>query len=181
MVVVQQAKLLHHQLDWFDVADAPVIADWVASDQDLLWLAPGTVPPLTASKMVSWRKTNGFAFCYRIAEQQEPIGYGELNPMRRDRTHYWLGHVLIDPAWRGRRLGQQFTNTLLAYSFNCLNAHMVSLIVFPGNASAIACYRRVGFIEAGEEFHAFGRFAQPLRLLRMQISRDQFAAKAVNR
>lgn len=174
MAVVEYNKTSPYRLCPFEATSAAIVADWVVEDQDLLWLAPSTVPPLTAVKVATWRKVMGQAFCLMDIERSEPIGYGELNPMRRDRSHYWLGHVLIDPARRGQHLGLRMTRALLAYGFHELNARKISLIVFPGNLAAVACYRRAGFSDVGEECHSFARFDPPLRLLRMAVSRHQF-------
>ncbi len=50
---------------------------------------------------------------------------------------------------RGQGLGTRAIRLALAYAWNTLNLHRVSLTVFANNSRAIACYRNVGFREEG--------------------------------
>ncbi|MBI4580594.1 MAG: hypothetical protein HY718_12880, partial [Planctomycetes bacterium] len=43
----------------FDPLMAPVVARWTRDDRELFWLAPRTVPPLTAAKVVAWASPDG--------------------------------------------------------------------------------------------------------------------------
>lgn len=157
----------------FDPTYAHVVAGWVQTEEELLWLAPSTTGPLTAAKIVAWKRPNGDAFLYVDRHDGLPVAYGELNPMRREPDHLWAGHIIVSPRHRGRGIGQAFVQAMLGYAFGRRCANRVSLIVFPGNGSAIHCYRRVGFRVAGEEFHRFGRRGTKHRLLRLEIKSPQ--------
>ncbi len=152
----------HH---WY----ASVVAQWAGTPEQLRLLAPGTAPPLTAAKVARWTKPAGHALLLTRDGDARPIGYGELNPMRLERDHLWLGHVVVCPQERGKGIGQAFVRELVSYAFDPLCAKRISLIVFPGNAPAIKCYRRVGFVNVGEESHDFNGTGRKHRLLRFEI------------
>jgi RimJ/RimL family protein N-acetyltransferase len=157
----------------FDPVHAATVAAWVRTDEELLWLAPSTGGPLTAEKVAGWARPEGDAFLYVEQPEALPLAYGELNPMRRAPGHFWLGHVIVDPARRARRLGQAFVRALSHHAFRRLGANKLSLIVFPGNHAAVECYLRVGFRIVGEEFHRFGMRRNKHRFLRLEVVRTR--------
>lgn len=155
----------------FENPHAPIIAGWVQSDADLLWLAPRTQPPLTAQKIIAWsgpRNTNLLLFSNQHAH---PVGYGELNRMKNDPHHYWLGHIIINPDFRRQGIGYVFVKELLTIAFKDHNARRVSLIVFPENESAVKCYKKAGFAPTRTESHTFRTNVAPCRMLRMDIDK----------
>lgn len=157
------------QLKRFERRHASKVVEWVASASELRWLAPSTQPPLTADKVANWPKKNGMAFSLFHVDESDPIGYGELNPMRGDSSQMWLGHIIIRPDERGKGIGSAFVRLQVAYAFEQLAAKRVALIVFPDNIAAVQCYRRIGFTPAGPEYHRFGKNGPKERLLRFEI------------
>ena len=166
-----QAAFPGMRLRLFRVWQAPILARWVKSEQQLRWLAPSTPPPLTAEKIVAWKRPGGEAFVLAMGRDDAPAGYGELNPMRSGCGDLWLGHVIVRPDLRGRGVGTFLSRALLSEAFEQRGANRVSLIVFPDNLAALRCYRRAGFITAGEEHHQFGGAGSTHRLLRLEIAR----------
>ncbi|MGB2985910.1 MAG: GNAT family N-acetyltransferase [Phycisphaerae bacterium] len=164
-MATQLREQLH--LEVFDPRYAATIAQWTETDEQLRWLAPSTHPPLTAEKVIGWKKPTGDAFLLTRKGDAEPVGYGELNPMRREVDHLWLGHVVIRPDQRGRGTGQAFVRALLDHAFDRCCAGRVSLIVFPDNTVAIQCYVRAGFTIIGDEYHRFGGIGPRYRFLRL--------------
>ena len=156
------------RLQPFDVRLAGVVADWTSTRLELHLLAPSTRPPLTAAKVLAWKKVGGVAVVLHESGAPSPIGYAEINTMRRCARHYWLGHIVVDPSQRGRGIGRRFVGMLLDHAFGELHADRVSLIVFPENAPAIRCYTSAGFSEVGEEHHSFNGATVRLRLLRLE-------------
>jgi len=162
------------QLAPFQSWHAPTITRWVQTQQQLQWLAPSTPPPLTAEKIMDWKKSGGSAFVLVKGGESPPWGYGEINPMLRDDEQVWLGHVIVRPDQRGRGLGGVLLRALVAEAFERRCAKRVALIVFPDNLSALRCYRRAGFIVSGEEYHQFSSEGPTHRLLRLEIARPAF-------
>lgn len=157
-------------LSTFEPWHAFDVARWAKTTKDLWWLAPNTPPPLTVSKVLGWKRDHGAAFILRAKDDETSLGYAELNPMRDDRTHFWLGHVVVRPDRRGAGLGRALLRELLHEAFESRSAERVSLIVFPENTPAISCYQAMGFTIVGEEFHQFRGAGPKYRLHRMQIS-----------
>ncbi|MFQ5415054.1 MAG: GNAT family N-acetyltransferase [Phycisphaerae bacterium] len=150
--------------------DRAVIAGWVTSERELLWLAPSASLPLTTQVVAGWAKPGGEALVAVRDNRGDPIAYAELNPMRGERAHYWLGHVVVTPAYRGRGVGRAFVTALLDRAARRVAARFVSLVVFPANTAAIRCYVRAGFRMLGEEYHRFARGGPKHRLMRLRAT-----------
>jgi RimJ/RimL family protein N-acetyltransferase len=149
---------------------ASLVVQWVRTPQELCLLAPGTEPPLTAAKVNAWKKAGGQALLLTRDGDAEPIGYAELNPMRRDPSHLWLGHVILCPQERGKGLGKVFVRAMVSHAFDRMSAERIILIVFPDNLPAIKCYRSTGFVQVSEEYHQFNGKGPEHRLLRFEIT-----------
>jgi RimJ/RimL family protein N-acetyltransferase len=154
----------------FDPLFAGLVASWVRSAEELFWLAPSTAYPLSAAKVVRWTHKHGNPLLYYRVGAQMPVGYGELNPMRNDPRHLWIGHVVLDPAFRGHGLGLRLTHALVDHAFGRLRARKLTLVVFPENEAAVRCYERVGFCCRGEERQCFRGLSPRHRLLRFEMS-----------
>jgi len=168
-------KLTAAQTLWltaFDERYAERVVSWVCDSREAYWLAPRTTPPLTAEKVRAWGQPGRNPFMLVEAEDLEPLAYGEVNELRRKQNEYWLGHLIVDPRQRGRRLGRRLTELLLDQAFNNYGARRVSLVVFPGNAAAIATYRSAGMRADGYETHCFGPDRRSERLLRFVATRS---------
>lgn len=163
-----------HYLALFDNAMAEIVAGWAPSENELFWLAPKTAPPLTASKVIAWIAPEGAPLLFHRHGEDRPLGYLELNPMPGDFGHYWLGHCVIDPAWRGLGLGRQMIRTCLELAFRYRRAQRVSLVVFPENSPAIRCYGYAGFVIAGDQYKHFPTTGRQHRMLQMTIDRSRF-------
>jgi RimJ/RimL family protein N-acetyltransferase len=160
----------------FHARESGIVARWVQSEQELLFLAPATAGPLTGAKVASWVKPGGKALLLKHQGESLPIGYAELNPMRSDPGHLWLGHVVIRPDRRRCGLGRRFVEMLVEEAFQRGGAHRISLVVFPDNKPAIACYKRAGFVFIAEEVHQFAARGPKRRLLRYEIRRAAIRA-----
>ncbi len=97
-----------------------------------------------------------------------PVAYGELNEMKHRADHFWLGHIVTDPAHRGRGFGTMLVRLLIDHAMHVESATKVSLIVFPDNTAAIRCYRRAGLRCMGAEYHQFGESNQRHKMLRFE-------------
>lgn len=158
----------------FDALFAPTVASWVRSDRELLWLAPRTLPPLTAAKVMAWGRDRSNRMLLWDAASATPIGYTELNEMPNERDHLWIGHFLLAPHLRGRGLGKQFVCATLARGFLDFEAREVSLVVFPENHSAIRVYECGGMKAVGREFKYFKESRTRHEFVRMSIRRTAY-------
>lgn len=150
---------------------ASTVAGWVLDDLELFWVAPSTCSPLTPEKVLAWTHAGGHPYLLWCEREQAPIGYAELNPLRRLKNRLWIGHVILSPPWRGWGMGVAFIRLLLRRAFDLLAADHVSLIVFPDNRQAIHCYLKAGFNRRDEQVHKFGRPPRSHRMLHLVASR----------
>jgi RimJ/RimL family protein N-acetyltransferase len=167
VATISDAKAQPFVLKRFHPNFGEEVASWVRSPAELKWIAPSCTPPITPSMVRNWVKINGRALILARAGDHPPIGYGELNPLRDHPRELWIGHVVLKPSVRGRGLGEHFTRLLLTHAFDEMNAERVSLVVFPQNARAVACYQRAGLRAVAEEFHQLGPGPKH-RLIRME-------------
>ncbi len=170
-VTQQQTRYV---LERFDLRHAAQIAQWVETEEQLRWVAPSSRPPLTTEKVATWPRPGGRAFSLVPRGAVDPVGYGELNPVRNAPDTLWLGHLIVTPEQRGRGIGQLLVRGLLGEAFERLSAERALLVVFPDNEVAIRCYRRVGFRIVGEECHRFGNTGPRHRLYRLEIEAGAF-------
>ncbi len=158
------------RLSLFDPIHAPLIVSWVRSERELTWLAPGTAPPLTLEKVTAWGSTSDRRFLFWRGELVQPVAYAELNNMPERSNQMWIGHFLVDPVHRGRRVGTRFAQALLGYAFQRFGAQEVLLVVFPGNVGAIRCYQHAGMNPLGYERKHFVATDREHVFLRMGIN-----------
>lgn len=139
----------------FEPALAEQVVGWVRDEDELFWLAPKTVPPLSVEKVLSWPGPGSRPMFMRTDASQELLGYLELNTMPGDGRHFWIGHCIIRPDRRGVGLGRIMMGLLLDEAFRNFRGQRVSLVVFPDNQPAIRCYQAVGFRHVGWQSRYF--------------------------
>lgn len=88
----------------------------------------------------------GRAVGLRDPETGELLAVAGTHVLSRARGVGALGNIAVDPAARGRGLGRRVT-AALCRDLQQLGVRVIGLNVRADNASAIACYRSVGFEE----------------------------------
>lgn len=163
-----------YRLVRYDRNHAAAVASWAPLPIDLLWLAPGTPPPLTAEKVAAWGCGDAQRYFLWDDSTAEPVGYGELDYLAPVGDQMWIGHFIIAPRLRGHGLGRAFAGGLLRMAFDRFAASEVVLLVFPDNAAAVRCYASVGFQPRGAEAKYFDHIRAEYSLLRMTLDRPRF-------
>jgi len=79
------------------------------------------------------------------------ISFFDVNHISRNAM---MGLFIGEEEDRGKGYGAEALRLILDYGFNTLNFHNVMLGVFSDNEGAIACYKKVGFIEMGRRREA---------------------------
>ncbi len=158
----------------FDPVFAPHIAAWVRTEEELTRLAPGTRWPLTAKKVLAWRRRDSRRFVLARTDLREPFAYAELNYMPGSPDQMWIGHFLLDPTYRGQSYSIRFAEALLATAFLEFTVSDVLLVVFPDNTPAIRCYQRVGMEIKGTERKFFKATGREHLFLRMGINLNHY-------
>jgi RimJ/RimL family protein N-acetyltransferase len=149
---------------------AELIVSWIRTAEEAFWLAPKTKPPITPEKLRGWCEPGSTPYLLIQDGRTEPVGYGELNILTGAPRQYWLGHLTVDAALRGQGLGLELTRALLREAFVERGAKRVTLVVFPGNTAAVACYRAAGMYDDGYEWHNFPAYGRREWLLRLAMS-----------
>jgi RimJ/RimL family protein N-acetyltransferase len=160
---------------------ARTVAAWARDPQELFWLAPSTPPPLTPAKVLAWIGSDVCPLLLCRDQCDHPLGYLEINLMPGQPGHLWMGHCVVDPDHRGCGLGRVMVDLALDDAFARGRAESVSLVVFPDNQAAVACYRAAGFAVVGEQVKDFATSDRPHRMLRMCITADQYHRLRANR
>ncbi|MFQ5491767.1 MAG: GNAT family N-acetyltransferase, partial [Phycisphaerae bacterium] len=158
----------------YDPVYGATVARWVHSPRELFWLAPSTSWPLTGDTVSGWVvKPTDQALLLFEAGREIPCGYAELNLLRDSTRHLWIGHVVIDPARRGRSLGRRFVGMLAERAFADPDIERLTMVVFPENTGAVSCYEAVGFRITSRERHRFGSDKKEHLMLRLELTRHQ--------
>jgi len=161
----------------FERIHAPLIASWVRDDDELFWLAPQTLPPVTPEKVIGWTVQRGRPLLLWTSDAPAPIGYAELNDMPINPDELWIGHFIIAPDRRGAGLSREMLRLLLGRAFGPLRAERVALIVFPGNEPAICCYRSGGLRTVKWQERTFASRPGPHKMREMAIDRVSYDAR----
>lgn len=163
----------------FEAHYSGLVAGWVRSDDELFLLSPRTPGPLTPAKVIGWKQAGGDQLLYCIADDAEPWGYVELNPIPGRTGQWWVGHCLVAPYRRGKGIGLRMVRLVLDLAFDSRGATAVSLVVFPHNFGAVRCYRVAGFAERREVYREFATRPGRHRMLYMSIDRHRYRSLGI--
>ncbi len=96
-----------------------------------------------------------------ITSDKTHIGSIGLHPISWTNRNAELGILIGEKKYHNKGYGSDSIKTLLEFAFKEMNLHRVYLRVFEFNSRAIACYRKIGFVEEGiqrEAHYANGRY-----------------------
>jgi ribosomal protein S18 acetylase RimI-like enzyme len=139
----------------FDQASDDLIGRWARSPEELEAWCGRSDFPLDPAVVRGWH-VDPDVHPFVLLVDGAPAGYGEVWEDHKEEEAE-LARVIVDPAARGRGLGQRLT-TLLAGEARQLGFADVWLRVLPSNGAALACYARAGFRRAtADEEETFNR------------------------
>jgi RimJ/RimL family protein N-acetyltransferase len=137
-----------------ELASRPEVADFLAGvspwaeDEVRAAIEAAREDPVAQARLVlevadagAWRRSGALAFA--VAN-------------RRSRIAYLFG-VMIDPACRGRGLGERATRSLALHLVRQLGYHRVQLEVYGFNERALRLFERAGFVREGVRRKAYWR------------------------
>lgn len=133
----------------FDQLIAEVPDSWFL----LQWAGPKYTYPLDGAQlketliMAAGDKPSFKVFKAVRADTSETIGHIQLMNIDYATLKCILGRVMIFDAYRGKGLGKAMVKPAIEYTFKVLGLNEIALSVFDFNASAIALYKGLGFIE----------------------------------
>jgi RimJ/RimL family protein N-acetyltransferase len=134
------------------MADAPTLFDWI-NDRDLMLFNAPFQPTHEASHL-DWirglsKRADLVAFAIRTQPAKKLIGVCQLTAINHVSRSATLQIRIGEAAARGKGLGLEAVNALVAFGFTDLNLHRIALHVFATNVRAIKTYERAGFQHEG--------------------------------
>jgi RimJ/RimL family protein N-acetyltransferase len=103
----------------------------------------------TASAKKTLEELKGYRFAMILLENNELIGHISLHDIDHLNRNGFLGIFIGEEKHRGRGYGAEAVRLVLEYGFKTLNLNNIMLSVHADNITAISCYKKVGFKEAG--------------------------------
>ena len=147
-------------LEPFRAAHAREVAGWAATVEEARrWGGQAVVWPVAASVFSAWHADPGVR-PFVLIRSGELLGYGEVWIDEEERE-VELGRIIVRPERRGQGLGRLLVTLLLGQAAQ--TGYQAAFVrVAPGNAAALACYRRAGFTPVSEAERLAFNEGQPL-------------------
>lgn len=133
-------------------SDAQEILGWCTTMREFrLWSADRykAFPAKPEDMLMQYEGDNIFPFT-AVAEGRV-VGHIILRYPTSDKTLIRFGFIIVDKNLRGKGYGKEMLCLAIDYAINKLDAKKITLGVFNENASALNCYKSVGFRIVGED------------------------------
>ena len=119
---------------------------------------------------------NSKSYIIELKEGNRPVGIiSMININTKDRSAECIIDIGEKDVW-GQSIGKEAFSLMMAYAFNELNFHRLSLQVFSFNKRAISLYEKLGFKEEGVMREAFYRFGKWHDVHMMGILKKEYMA-----
>lgn len=128
------------QAKWAEWMNDRAVAEQYGGQHNLVSLA-------SAKKTLE--ALQGHRFDMVLLDGDMPIGHISLHDIDHLNRNAFLGIFIGEAQHRGKGYGAEAIRLALGYGFGTLNLHNIMLSVHADNRAGIACYRKVGFREAG--------------------------------
>lgn len=173
------------RLEPFSQADFQQLIDWIPdSSFALQWGGPTFTYPLTVEQLDKYVKDsnsiNATKYIFKAVDEttNEVIGHISIGNVDRINESARIGKVLVGKIdSRGNGYGTQLMLAALAFAFEELKLHKVTLGVFDFNISAIRCYEKVGFKKEGFLRDARKNGDEYWNLIEMGMLKSEWQAK----
>ncbi|MBQ9009757.1 MAG: GNAT family N-acetyltransferase [Clostridia bacterium] len=136
----------------FRKEDAPIIAGWIRSEEELYKWSADRINryPLTGDFLLEKYKEFVEAGCFypltAVNEEGRVIGHFFIRRLEgREDCSVRFGFVILNPEQRGKGFGKEMIREGIRYAVDHFSASRVELGVFENNESARHCYEAVGF------------------------------------
>lgn len=135
-------------------ADMPTVTSWFQDIEFLRAFDATPAYPRGAEEMTEWLDTrskdkNEFIFAIRRVADNELLGIVELDGILWTNQVSGLSIGIGNRAERGKGYGYEAMQLILAFAFDELNLHRITITVFSYNDRAIALYEKLGFQREG--------------------------------
>ncbi len=85
-----------------------------------------------------------------------------------------LGIIIGEKDYWGQGYGTEALRLLITYAFDTLNLQKVEIEVFSSNPRALACYKKVGFIEEGLKRRRYYIRGQYIDAIQLGMLKEEF-------
>lgn len=129
----------------FKLGNTPEIHQMFGAD-------PKHVPGITKDHAQKWYEAQAVEpLAWVIEHKKRMIGALRIHSVNTwdARASFAIG--ILDPKALGKGIGTRATHLIAAHAFGALALHRLSVRVLDFNARAVACCRKVGFVEEGIE------------------------------
>lgn len=123
--------------------DFPVIAAFPRNAEEQYYMYPKGTFPLDPEQLALEAESRVCPTV--ILDGNAVIGYGNLYGVEPG-SHGWLGHVIIDPDYRGKGAGRFLIETLISIAKMELGLRELRLVCHNTNTQALRFYWRTGFV-----------------------------------
>jgi len=141
-----------------DPNDLEIYTKWMNDIEVTRWLTMHSsvlsLPAERAWLEVATKDTNNYQFAIVLRDGNRLIGNIGLMDVQQINRRATLGIFIGEAEDRSKGYGSEAIKLLLGYCFNWLGLRNIDLHVNSGNARAIACYKKAGFIEYGRRHGA---------------------------
>jgi ribosomal protein S18 acetylase RimI-like enzyme len=126
------------------LADYDSIASWIVDAEACRrWAGPKIPFPFLAAELPQLLAVSG-GDSYCLADEGDvPVGFGQYWPRPGGTIH--LLRIIVSPTFRGKGLGRELCDQLIARALAAAPAHSLTLNVYRNNEAAVALYERLGF------------------------------------
>ena len=132
----------------------------VASKSDLVWLFE---PPKNIQR-----------YAMVLLDSDVMIGCISIQNIDHRNRNAFVGIFIGEEEYRSKGYGTEAMRLILDYGFNTLNLHNIMLSVQADNSEGIACYKKVGFKEAGRRREWVYKDGKYIDVLYMDILAREF-------
>lgn len=144
----------HVRLTAIEPRDLPALARWYEDAEfarrwDADPSAPKTEKQVSDYVESQQRSGTAFAFAVRLLNDDNLIGYCELDGIIWSQGSGWMSIGIGDPAYHSKGYGGEAMRLLLRFAFAELNLRRAQLTVFSYNDPAIRLYEKLGFRREG--------------------------------
>jgi RimJ/RimL family protein N-acetyltransferase len=173
----------HLRLGAIRDADLPTIARWHEDNTFLRLLDARPAVPQTEATLAEWlgearKATNGFLFAVRLRDDEDLLGYIELDGILWAHQVGWLSYCIGESARRGKGYGLEALQLALAFAFQELNLYRVQATIFSYNQSSIALVEKLGFHREGAYREFIQRDGQRYDMYLYGLLRREWKARA---
>lgn len=116
----------------------------------------------------------GYRFSMILLDGDVLIGHISLHDVDHLNRNAFLGIVIGDEKHRSKGFGSEAIRLILDYGFKTLNLHNIMLSVHADNCAGIACYKKVGFQEAGRRREGVFKDGKYIDKIYMDILAHEF-------